>query len=407
MDPIALARAILRRLLFSILILMPGQCCLAQLLLFPSESNQIYSAGGAPSFGQVWIFDVACSLEAAETYNDNIFIRPDNPVGDFITSITPRILLGAGDYLLEENTYIQINYTPEILHFARHSELNTIDQDFFLESRYRTGASWVDLSQRYETLSGAVIAAGDRLDRSIYTTEIGLGHEFSPKLKVTGQLRQQVQIYPGFLTSWQQTLAGIASYEITPKLLLDWNASATRLEVKDGISQTRYTSSMQFKFESTPLLTLYPLAGFEVSEFSTGRQLQFDPVFSIRAQYLFREWLRANLSAYTLSGTSVSTAIFNFETSGLLLEVEQQFLGRILAKLNARYELSHVAQFAATGSKISSRDDQLLEIGAELSYRFNPFCEISLQYTLLDNNSTRLEKSFRNNQIQLNSTFSF
>jgi len=64
--------------------------------------------------------EVTPMITVSETYDDNIFLTKNNKVSDFITVVTPGIVLG----LHQEHTDLQLRYAPSFYWYADRSDLN-------------------------------------------------------------------------------------------------------------------------------------------------------------------------------------------------------------------------------------------------------------------------------------------
>src|SRR5438445_8382419 len=81
-------------------------------LLLPAHSQEV--APGKPQAIQSPVkygpFDVLYGIRGGLMYDDNIFISHTNKQSDVIWTITPNIMVGAGDYREQEGNLLTLNY---------------------------------------------------------------------------------------------------------------------------------------------------------------------------------------------------------------------------------------------------------------------------------------------------------
>src|SRR6266851_3303721 len=72
-------------------------------------------AGATPSLLHYGVFDVLPNLRGGVTYDDNIYISSTNRQSDAILTVAPRVVLGAGDYRVKEESLVSLAYSPNFI----------------------------------------------------------------------------------------------------------------------------------------------------------------------------------------------------------------------------------------------------------------------------------------------------
>ena len=65
-------------------------------------------------------FEIRPHLGGSILYDDNIQITKTDPQEDVVWTISPGLLIGAGEYRGTAGTYVAVDYTPTIILFTDH-----------------------------------------------------------------------------------------------------------------------------------------------------------------------------------------------------------------------------------------------------------------------------------------------
>src|ERR1700746_564236 len=60
-------------------------------------------------------FTAQLSFQGSAVYNDNIYIQRTNKTGDFIWTLSPGVMIGAGDYVQQEESWLTVDYAPSFI----------------------------------------------------------------------------------------------------------------------------------------------------------------------------------------------------------------------------------------------------------------------------------------------------
>jgi hypothetical protein len=113
-------------------------------------------------------FNLVPNLAFREEYNDNIFFFVDDPVSDFITTVSPGLTI------LDQTERMELGLSGRLdgIFYADESDLNAVDQDYQGRLEYQ-------LSERLGLLSDAGYIKDSRPDRDVLET--GLVQSAEPR----------------------------------------------------------------------------------------------------------------------------------------------------------------------------------------------------------------------------------
>jgi hypothetical protein len=364
------------------------------------------SVSGAQTIFRIGSIDISPSFTFRSTYDDNIRIQPTNKESDVVWTISPGIMMGAGDYVLEDNTYLQLNYSPSIIRFTENSDQDSIDHDLFVEGRYRFSRLAIDASHRYQILSGSSVEVGNRIDRALNTTFLGFNYEHSPKTSITLDLLQELREYTGFSNESKWIVSPRFRYELTPKIFVGSSARTGYVEVQDNSDQVYQEFSLRFDYLTNPFLTTYGEAGVEFRKFlDSGSTTEATPIFLLGLNYQPLDRTSFNLEAYRRSSTSISINSSSRTATGFTTSARQTLFDNLFIELRGSYENSDYDQ--AITLRQQDREDDYFLISTEFEYLIQPYWRASITYQFQENTSTDNRRDFTNNQIQIQSVIDF
>lgn len=130
-------------------------------------------------------YDFVPALSIIETYDDNIFLNPQNQISDFTTAVSPL----ASFNVQCVTTGINLSYQPAFVFYRRNSEYDTIRHNAGLTAFYQFGAyTRLDLQDSFyrteEPLEPLETIYATRRDRNPYFRNSGivkLSHQFGAK----------------------------------------------------------------------------------------------------------------------------------------------------------------------------------------------------------------------------------
>jgi hypothetical protein len=300
------------------------------------------------------LFDVHLNALGSLVYNDNIYIQNTHKTSDLIWTLSPDLILGAGDYLQKEENWLTIDYSPSFILFTNHDGNDAIDQDARLNFEWRP-ASWVfGVKQAYQKLSGAVVEVGNRVSRSIYDTDLYIRYDLSSKTSFELDGDQSINDYDSPLFSYKVwTVAGWMDYWITPKIKLGSGATGGFVDISQNPDQTYEQLLLRAEYDATENLSIHGSVGGELREFQSGRSDRFNGIFSLGSIYNVGENTILSADAYRRTESSLIATDQNYMVTGASVGVSQVIDDKYTLRLTGGFDHS---DYYATAPDVNTND---------------------------------------------------
>jgi hypothetical protein len=338
-------------------------------------------------------------FDAQVVYDDNIFIRQTNRVDDWIYTLSPGILLHAGDYFKKDENFVAVDYTPSIIIFGENSSSDNVDHEAVFDSQYRFTKLTLGLAQVFQALSGTVIDVGTRVDRNIYTTDFTSSYELTGKSSVEVNLRYSATEYSsGTLFDYNEWInQNWYNYQIAPKTQVGAGVMFGFLNVDQTPDQDYQQALLRVIYNPTGKLTLRGSGGFEWRQSDTVNEDRFTPVFSAGVGYQPFDGTHLDLDVFRRVQSSASSFGQDFTSSGVTFNARQRFFQKFFVGVRTGFENLNYHSYVP--GIIASREDDYLFVQPSLSYDFSSNVSASLFYLYRENDSNQPSVSFDNNQV--------
>jgi hypothetical protein len=143
---------------------MKGPCKLHCRLLCLFMAVFIMTSQGNKAYAERFRFRWGARLSLSEMYDDNIGLRPVGTESDWITSLTPGVLLR----LLTEETEAQLSYNLSLIHYAKSQDRGRVRHSFTL-----SGFQGIRIAERTTLdLDNAFHISEDPLEISEWVTSV-------------------------------------------------------------------------------------------------------------------------------------------------------------------------------------------------------------------------------------------
>ena len=349
-------------------------------------------------------WDVLPRMRGYVTYDNNIFIQADDEQDDVIWTFAPGMLIGTGDYRVQESSAVFLDYTPSFNVFTRNSHQNSIDHDLRLKAGWRPGRYAVTLQQLYQNFSGPVLDVGNRVNRSLYITGIAFTYELSPKTSMEINGSQAVTDYDDVSSYNEWNVAGFFDYALTPKIKIGAGINAGWADIQNAGNQTYQQGLVRVVYAASEKVDIRGSAGAEVRQFQSDEDDKLNGVFSVGGTYKPLEFTQILVDAYRRDQNSVVLAGQNYTTTGFSVGVRQEFLVKYAATISGGYD--HLHYHNASPTVNASRRDDYYFLRAALDWRIMDRLSAGLSYLYRKNDSNSIY-SFENHQVGLNVAYQF
>ncbi len=369
---------------------------------FPAEQTTEEQHGPRTySYGPWNIFP---RIRGSVTYDDNIYIQSTNKHADVVWTLSPGLLLGAGDYRQREGSSAVIDYAPIFNIFTTRSRNNSIDHDGRLRAEWKPGKWSVALQQLFQNSAGPVLDVGNRVNRSIYTTGLSLTYEISPKTSIELSGTQVITDYDTVSSFNEWNAGAFADYALTPKIKIGAGINAGFADIQNASNQRYQQGLVRAVYFATEKVDLRGSAGVEIREFQSGQKDRLNGVFSVGGTYKPLQFTDLLLDAYRRDQNSVVLADQNYTTTGIALGVRQEFLVKYSATLSGGFD--HLNYHPANPTITSTRKDDYYFVRAGVDWRAMDRLTAGASYLYRKNHSTG-NYNFDNHQIGLNLAYQF
>ena len=385
--------------------------------IFATAGAQDYSAfrpdptAGEPDIHvlQYGMFDVRPSLFGTLTYDDNVLTTSTDQLSDVIAAFSPSVLLGAGDYRQREEALLTFGYTPTFLVYFDHSDLNRIDHDLALEGQSRPGKWTLGLKQQVKILTGSELDAGTLVDRNIYTTDLHVGYEISPKTSVSVGGHLAVNDYDALNSYNEYGGSGFVDYEVSPKLKFGGGMVAGWVDNQTSVDQSFQQLLARSVYSWSEKLDFTGSVGVEFRQFDSNQENDVNPVFSLAATYRPEEKLTLSLEAHRRTLSSVVLVDQNYDNTGISLTARYRFTDRWAFNFGAAYD--HNDYESTQDSVNAHRVDDAYNVRFGVDWQVVERCTAGFYYLYRKNDSSggtsASQFGYSNNQVGVSVAYRF
>lgn len=336
-------------------------------------------------------------LVVSEIFNDNVYYRNDNKEADFITVISPGLILQLGT---EDGNYISLSYAFERLQYLSESQLSANQHRIGLVSHIQFNRLTLDGRDDIEFLSsvltGGISLRGTKVNRRQYLDEYRLTYEFSERTGLYAEVTHRTFDYESGVPLYDTTsVIGSLGFQyrafsrsfLFGEVYYGQTHPERNLSTLADAPYASYVGAfLGARGNFTEMLTGTVKAGFESREFSDGTPGGDVPVVEVQLSQRFSEKtvLIASYSRRQNVSVQFARSGYTSDTVGAVLRQEIGNDGRCRAVLRGTYSL----QDYEPHQSFTERTDHLVAAGAELSYDFKLWLKGRLGYDFerLDSN---------------------
>lgn len=323
-------------------------------------------------------------------YNDNIFNFNSPKVGDYITTISPTLQAGLGDFprrhvllpLDEKTNYAFLRYTPQPQFFATNTDQNTVNENLLLEGRYSFSRLILEGSFTYTKDANPTAADFGRQEYYNYGLNIDANYALSPKTFFQLRINGFHQDYSQGLSYTTVSVAPALGYLVGEKLQLTFGPVAGITYIEGGGEQPFEGIQLGFRYSTLRKLSFSGSIGVQATQLrgieATGDTDFVNPTYALGVSYLLSATSQVDLNlaqSVSNSGTGNGQAYVNTVTT---LNFRKTFFQqRVEVDLNGTYQ-----RLAYQGNPANERTDDYIYFNAKLGYRlWQERCYVYLQYT--------------------------
>jgi hypothetical protein len=353
-----------------------------------------------------WL-DIGITVEGGATYDDNIFISPNNEQEDIIYNLSPIFTIGMGDTEAKTENFLDLNYRADFEFFQDNDDENNIEQRATLNAQYRFTKLVLGFRGYIEDLNGAESEFGDRVSRVISSARVMSLYQWSDRtsFEANGEVINREYDRASNVDSLEYLGELWGNYQIFPKISLGVGITAGVVDVSSGPNQTYYSPNGRMIYAFSEKLSFVLRGGYDIRDFDGQGKSSEAPTFGLVTTWEPFDGTKIELNAYRLVRNSAIISGQNITLTGLVASLEQRLIQKIFLTARLGYEFSDY-----TSNEIgnpSFREDKywLARLGA--SYEPNDWLKVLAFYQFRTNASNVDPVDFDNNQVSLRAQISF
>lgn len=357
-----------------------------------------------------------------ETFEDNIFLTRTNEESDFITTVSPGIMITPklGKHKLRMNLYSDLNFFNE--YHSQNTYNHTADTDLLLnftnfqvnfDNRYRyfadrSGAEDVNRVPRLQ--DHASLGTTFNFNKLDFTLRYLYQYEFYRTTDAIGSFLGEPLTYKDL--NRQENAGEIElAFKLWPKTALLLSGDYGVLEHKTGKKSDSeyYDILIGARGEPTAKSIVEAKIGYRSQDYEDNVD-GFDSVVfygSLVENFTANDALRLDFVRTTTDTIFTDNAYYEITFIGL--GYDHSFTERLLAGINFSYQLDAypIATTNTDTGSVDEREDDVWKAGARLSYELPVGVNLELKYehTIRDSNFSAYD--YKNNLVSLGANIAF
>ncbi len=332
-------------------------------------------------------------------YDDNIFQSNTNRQADIVSTFSPTLLLGIGDFRTETEEFFVLRYTPQFQFFAENSDQNTTNESLNFAGQYAFPRLTTSAVFSYSRNSNPTADTQGRRERINYAFAWENSYALGAKTFAEAVVNASYQDDGNSIDYTTVSISPRIAYQFSPKLRLNLGPSFGTTLVSDGGTQTFQSLILGIDFNTLKKFTFRGSFGLQARQFeedSGGDQNLVTPTLSVGTSYLIRPGNAITLDLARTVGNSAFTRGQSQITNSVRVNYTQRLLTRFAFSLALRYQ---VQEFQ------NSNQDDLTFVSARpsLGYTFlREQVSLSVFYERAQRTSDTPSREFDNNTLGLN-----
>lgn len=357
---------------------------------------------------EVGPFRILPSLDLTGEYNDNVDLEPSDKKSDFITTISPGIVIE----LPARRYALRLGYRADILRYAERSELDTVNHSAAFNGRiaFPWGLA-VTLSdgftRAFDFPGFPVPEITRRVERNEnvlkLNTEYTIGERISLGLTY-GWLLIDYLDDPEFeqLDRQEHQVGLIVFYRILPKtsLLGEYDYQVIRYDVETDRDSNSNKFKVGIRGDLTAKTSVTLKLGAEIKDYEDPAQDDWTgPIAEVEALWKYRAPSELRIFGGRANVESVSEgANFYVATYGGV-EVRHHLTSRLILGVSGLIGVNDYPDPVTVGTKTDERLDFFYQFNASLRYQFRRWLSAQIGYAYLRRDSNFGEFEYTNNRV--------
>jgi hypothetical protein len=336
---------------------------------------------------------------ASVVSDNNIFNTTSARQSDILYTLTPRLMLGAGDYAEQKQSYLSAGFAPSFVTFQKRSHLNDTDYDTFIEDQYTFSKFRIGSRLSFQRITGDESDAPGRIRRDVYTASFQSEYALSDQTSIEVDGAYIHRDYQTETDTDEYLNKNFIAYLLNPSLQLALGGAFGTLRLADGQKQNYERPLLRLWYQPGLKLTLRALGGMEFRQFNDGASAHQTPVGDLGIVYVTSqsESTRLSLDGFRRVDSSPSTPGLNYVSTGVIFRVTQRFFRDLYLDTDAGYQ--HADYYPAANVSGAERKDNYYYVRPRIRYNVNDWGSVSLYYYWRTNDSSVADRSYENQHL--------
>lgn len=379
-----------------------------------------FTAGAqSPALFKIGAVEVRPSVGYDFSYDDNIFLRHSGgeKVEDFIHSIQPGVVLGAGDYRGQTSAFFSAAYNANFQFFMDNDGADTTLHNASLGFGANTGRLGWRFDQAVVSQQDAdvtLLAARGRLKRVAYTSALNGVYDLGDRSNLESSF---VSVYNDFdstsaVDSWRGQANGLLDYELTPKMHAGIGAAVGYDQVDTGRNSIFEQGNVRGIWAPSEKTSISAEVGVEFRQYQGVDVDKAFLRFGVGA-----DWKATPLTVVSLNasrGVSPANTIVNQVNARTSVDtiVTHQLSDRYKVNATVGYSFNDffaLQQAVTLPNTIAAREDNYWFIRPSLGVKLmeRAAANVFYQFARNDSNLANNGNDFTNHRLGLNLSYSF
>jgi hypothetical protein len=359
-------------------------------------------------------FPVKLSLKFENVYDDNIYIRHSNRVGDFYWVMIPSLEFKSRD--LDEDldeldpdpeNYFHFDYKPEFDRFLDEKQNNFIDQHadgnyLFSGERLKLG-----LNGGFNTSHYPNVDFGGRLDAAYYTGSATWSYELTKRMTIGGDAGLTLTRYKQGINTDEYTTSAYLDYAIFPKTTIGLGSTLGYLEVAQFQPHQDYGQFYaRASYQIREKVDVTGRVGVEYREYNgTGNASSTEPSFALGVNYQPFDSTTLRLEGARNAVPSIAQFGTNYYDTSVTVSWRQRLLQQVYFSLSGSYDNDDYYSVSNTTSTGLSFD--YFTVRPSFEWDWNKYLKFNAYYEWQDNHSSAAFSGFSDNSVGIGANFSY
>jgi hypothetical protein len=333
------------------------------------------------------------TINLEERFEDNIFLLPDNEKGDFVTTVTPEILL---DFKCsDEKDEVSIAYKYKIQRYDKYKAGNRQNSEFTSKIEFYGPKYFIKAKEKFEQVTEVTSYSEFFNDYNINDALLTLGGEFNnTSFEVTYEnLNYEYSVIDNTDDYNEHILDLTGYYNFFPKTKALVEYSFGKLNYTNDATRTGdYNEFLTgIKGELTQKATGTVKVGYQARDYESRKNWN-EPVTYINVVYNISEKTKADLTVERKAEESTYTSENFYETNKIGCGLTQELTAKTSFSMDATYNRD---KYPATD--IAARRDDIWDVKLALDVKTRKWLTWGTSYEFNKRNSSVSTNDYKDN----------